>query len=744
MCTPPKADEDAPQIGQDPLKPTCSAAECANAGADGSAMGLPAAPGLPRGAPGCTEAADCSSEVCMPDVAGTLRCCEADCRVSGRVCSTGGDCVCASQYEDVGGVCLLANGQPCRERSECANQHCSDNVCCNSACDGFCERCDAALRVGTCSLYEEDPACVSQTNFECIARDRCRLPTATAGTAAFSCRYDLDCDSEHCEPALNGAALCCATECDGLCQRCTPTGECGFPPSDPGCLPVTSCTANETCLAYRLPDVGECSASGQCAACEPLPTRAGIPCGVGQQCDGKGACEVTSLGRVAAGTRHTCAILDNGNVRCWGDNALGQLGIPRDRLNVGQLETPAASGLQIDFGRRVVQITAGFAHTCVLFEQGQVRCWGSVEAASGFGSMVGVLGTHIIGTYAPGSVDPLTTGDVRLPEQETAVQISAANGGAHTCAVTASGKVYCWGLNDRGQCGIGAEVSDVGGTNEELQPVVDSTDPDARAVQVAAGDKHSCALSSDGRVTCWGSGELGQLGYRETSNRYAPRGSVDVGEPAIQIAAGFGHTCAVLERGRVRCWGTNTAGVLGYGHSTSIGANETPEQAIQLPRSAGSSAFLGGDALLGDAGVTQITSVVESHSVCARFESGKVKCWGENDEGQLGYGHTIEDGYRFSPESLELRPAYTDAGGVIHYVGGYVSLGGQAVALADGGRCAFVRPNAASTSTPLELYCWGEHSEGQLGLPRLFSSDPAEFGINSSNNTPVELGPVSW
>jgi alpha-tubulin suppressor-like RCC1 family protein len=681
----------------------------------------------------------------MLDVAGTPRCCEADCRLSGRVCSTTGDCVCASQYQDVGGLCLLEQGQPCRTDDECANSHCTDNVCCDAACDNVCERCDDPTQVGTCSLYAQDPACVELTNFACIARNRCRLPPAAA---AFSCRSDLDCESDHCEPALSGPALCCATECDGVCERCTASGVCSFPEADPACPPVAPCPANETCLAYRLPNAGECSSSGQCATrCEPLPQRAGIPCGVGQQCDGNGECRVTALGRVAAGTRHTCAILDSGNVRCWGDNTLGQLGVGFERPSVGQFETPAASGLEINFGRKVVQITAGFAHTCVLFEQGEVRCWGSLQADRDFGSMAGVLGTDVIGLHASGFVDPLATGDVRLPEAEAAVQISAANGGAHTCAVTASGQVYCWGRNAKGQCGVDEALLDVGGTNNPLRPVVlDPEDLGARALQVAAGDEHTCALSSGGRVSCWGSGFQGQLGYGDNSDRSSPPGSVAVGEPVTQIAAGYGHTCALLERGRVRCWGSNEDGTLGYGHAINIGDDETPERAVTLPQAPASTAVLGGDALIGGGNVVQIVSVVESHSVCARFQSGVVRCWGENDDGELGYGHIIEDGYRFSPEQLVFRPANTAPDGSVRFVGGDVALGGDAVALADGGRCALVRPSgsASASSAPLALYCWGVHEDGQLGLPRLFSSDPAEFGINSSNNTPVELGPVLW
>ena len=226
---------------------------------------------------------------------------------------------------------------------------------------------------------------------------------------------------------------------------------------------MTSCPQTTTCLDYRIPEAGECAGSGKCAVCEPRPTRAGIPCGIGAQCDGTGECKVTALGRVAAGTNHTCAILENaqaasvdgvtdssGNVLCWGDNAFGQLGAAFDRPFVGDDETPASlhSELEINFGRTVIQITAGFAHTCVLFEDdGKVRCWGPPGLTTwspARWSTCWVQMTSSVNSF--GFVDPLTTGDVRLSER--AVQISAANGGDHTCAVLASGKVSCWGLNN--------------------------------------------------------------------------------------------------------------------------------------------------------------------------------------------------------------------------------------------------------------------------------------------------------
>jgi hypothetical protein len=173
--------------------------------------------------------------------------------------------------------------------------------------------------------------------------------------------------------------------------------------------------------------------------------------------------------------------------------------------------------------------------------------------------------------------------------------------------------------------------------------------------------------------------------------------------------------------------------VLGYGHDVDIGDDETPQQAVTTLRSSNSSAFLGGDARIGGGGVVQITSVADTNAMCARFaSSGVVRCWGQNERGQLGYGHNETLGAQFPPDSLYYRRIGS------HAAGGDVPLGGFAVALADGGRCALVRPeNASMSSAPLSLYCWGMNSDAQLGVP-------ASFPIGSQTRTPVEIGPVSW
>lgn len=677
----------------------------------------------PTGSSGCTLGSDCASGVCQPDVEGVLRCCEADCRaLGGRVCSTAGRCQCPQERTEASGACLLRDGEPCRNAEGCASNHCVDGYCCNGSCAGVCERCDDPASLGTCALYAADTECTQQTGFACFERGRCRLPVGR------TCGTDAECDSEHCEVSSSGAAICCDASCSGVCQRCASDGTCTEHPATDSRCPEVTCPADTRCRRYVAPAQHACSANGSCSSCEAIDSEAGIFCGAGQQCDGAGTCEFTGVGIVAAGARHTCAIRDDGAVVCWGNNESGQLGAAFDRLLVGDDESPAdVPDLDIDFVREVLQLTAGRGHTCALFADGGVRCWGGVDPTlEGLGfTAEDVLGSPELSLNAEGFVDPLSMDDVHLPEP--AVQIAAAPGGAHTCAVLASGNVACWGDNGLGQLGIGSIVHQGGGSNEPLQSVAFEDTPDV--VEVRAGNAHTCARHRDGSVSCWGSGRFGQLGYGDTSTRLAPVGRVPIGAPALGLALGVRHSCARLVSGSVRCWGDNGHGELGYGHAVPIGDDETPLEAATLPGPPGRD-VLGGDVPLGGTSggenVAQIVDGAGRELNCVLFEAGAVRCWGRNDEGELGYGHNDEYAKEFTPQQAVTRPASLGTG---RELGGDVALGSSAIALAEGGRCAL--------TSARQLYCWGMDEHGELGLPQYFPD-------GSRTLTPVEMGPVTW
>ncbi len=344
---------------------------------------------------------------------------------------------------------------------------------------------------------------------------------------------------------------------------------------------------------------------------------------------------------------HSCVILEDGRLRCWGGNARGQLGYGH-KNPIGDNETPAFAG-DLNLADKALQVTVGAGHTCTLLETGNVYCWGWNESGQlGYGHTDDIGDDEI-----PARVDNVDVGSL-------VTQIAA--GSSHTCALLEGGQVHCWGENNRGQLGYGhtetigddetpASADNVNFDSTVIQIVAGSyhtcvllegsqvvrcrgTSHGSRldfapgtVTQIAAGYSHTCALLEDGQVHCWGVNDRGQLGYGPTEIIFGDEtltgiGGVDLGSRVTQIAAGPSHTCALLEGGRLRCWGANDRGQLGYGHTDDIGDNETLTGV--------------GDVNLGSA-VTQIAA--GGAHTCALLEGGQVRCWGWNEYGQLGYGH---------------------------------------------------------------------------------------------------------
>ncbi len=266
---------------------------------------------------------------------------------------------------------------------------------------------------------------------------------------------------------------------------------------------------------------------------------------------------------ISAGSEFTCGLLSGGRVRCWGDDTFGQLGYGNSN-RTSPLQTPPARAV-VDVGGKAVRITAGEDHACVLLVTGAVRCWGDATFGQpGYGNT----------TRLGDDETPATAGDVEVGGK--VAQLSA--GRFHTCAVLVSGAVRCWGDGHYGQLGYGntARIGD-----DELPASAGDVPLGGRARQVAAGGAHTCALLISGAVRCWGRGASGQLGYAHTRNigdgeAPASAGEVRLGGRAVLLAAGSRHTCALLDTGGVRCWGDGFYGQLGYGNSDSIGDDEHP------------------------------------------------------------------------------------------------------------------------------------------------------------------------
>jgi alpha-tubulin suppressor-like RCC1 family protein len=313
---------------------------------------------------------------------------------------------------------------------------------------------------------------------------------------------------------------------------------------------------------------------------------------------------------VTAGSEHACAVLDTGQLRCWGYNADGQLaqGNTNDiGDDLGETTVPVDLGI----GRTAVAADAGDYHTCVILDTGQVRCWGF--------NFLGQLGQGHSDTIGdnPGE----TTVLVDLGPGRTAVALSA--GYNTTCAVLDNGQLRCWGGNDVGQLMQG-NTDHIGDDPGESTVPVNLGGQAASAISV--GLDHVCAIRVDGGLRCWGGSNYGQLGLGRTQPFGDGPGETSVGQvdlpagrTAVAVTAGDTHSCAVLDSGQLRCWGFNGSGGLGQGTTAHYGddpGEATLEVAIDGP--------------------VQAVGAGSKFS-CAVARTG-LRCWGVNSHGQLAQG----------------------------------------------------------------------------------------------------------
>lgn len=336
--------------------------------------------------------------------------------------------------------------------------------------------------------------------------------------------------------------------------------------------------------------------------------------------------------RLSAGWSHTCFINDLGRVLCWGNNGSGQLG---DGTFTSRSAPVPVTGLDA----QAIAISAGKYFTCALTTVGGVKCWGAND--------VGQLGNAVSEWSSP---LPVT---IHGLEEDKIQSISA--GGSHACALTQTGKVKCWGFNGRGQLGMGRE--------SKFESVTEITQLNENIISIAAGAEHTCALTRNGTVTCWGDNQFGQLGDGTNERRPLPVDVIGL-PPAVAISAGKNHTCAISHNKKVYCWGDNRYGQLGNG-ATEVSSR--PVETLDLIK-----------VILIDVG--------GQHS-CALTGDHRLACWGFNRFGQLGNGKNADSKIPSSVPSIS-RPILEIAAGGEH-------------------TCAWLGHE--------KIICWGSNSFGQLG-----------------------------
>jgi cysteine-rich repeat protein len=456
-----------------------------------------------------------------------------------------------------------------------------------------------------------------------------------------------------------------------------------------------------------------CDAAGESAACDGdctpvacgdgvVNVAAGEDCEDGNQNDAdtcSSACKAQVVLAVAPGFNHTCALLSGGKVKCWGESSAGQVGLGDSSARGDQ---PGEMGAQLPFvdlgpGASVTALSAGEYFTCAVLAGGALKCWGFNNN--------GQLGR---GDTLPRGNLPGQMG-AALPKIDLGpgVAVTAVSAGRNfACAVLAGGPLKCWGKNYFGQLGLG-DGNNRGDDPGEMGAALPTVDlgPGAKVTSVAAGTLHTCAILSGGAVKCWGLG--GILGTGDMASHGGAPGTmgaalpfVDLGPSAsaVALAAGSGHTCALLTTGKVKCWGDNNQGQLGLGDNGSRG-NQPGQMGAQLP--------------IVDLGPSYEAVAITAHLnfSCALLSTGNVKCWGQDDYGALGLGDTGAHGM-FSGEMGSNLPS--------------VSLGQQApsavaIGSANDHTCAVVGPR---------LKCWGFNGFGTLGLGDTVSrgDQPNEMG----------------
>ncbi len=352
----------------------------------------------------------------------------------------------------------------------------------------------------------------------------------------------------------------------------------------------------------------------------------------------------STIGAVAAGQQHSCAVTAERTVKCWGDNTFGQLG-------TGDFES-SLSARQVMGVSNVTQVVAAMRHTCALNNTGDVWCWGD----NGFGQ----LGTGGRSSTTPTPITALSS----------VTQITARD--FTTCALTTSGELFCWGRNAEGELGVGDRVA-------RYEPKQVAFPAGGRIAQVSAGARHTCAVSTVGELWCWGAATGSRLGVFDGVRTVTPlKITADVGTTKlVSVAAGWAATCTLNIAGDAYCFGTNSYGGLGDGrfsetsvptpvvmprgvtvrgpidmseHFCMIGSDDKAycfgrndvRQAAAVDQMSVMWATAINTSIAGSAGIgdgVQTISVGTIHT-CAMLRSGSVTCWGSNDAGQLGDGNS--------------------------------------------------------------------------------------------------------
>lgn len=381
--------------------------------------------------------------------------------------------------------------------------------------------------------------------------------------------------------------------------------------------------------------------------------------------------------RLALGYKHSCFISEDQTVSCWGSNQYGQLGHGKktkeeiedellDRQNNGEVITPevieaeqnklsSSTPVKVKDSNGVmtgaIKISSSENHTCALLEGGNVKCWGW--------NSYGQLGNTELNTQSKKASS--TAVDVNVADLQGVKAISVGN--KYSCALLEAGDIKCWGTEPSGF------------SADKLLELTKKN-----PTQLTTASAHACAVVDNNKIQCLGNSDDGKLGHTHNTEQVV----TDI-DNALLVSSKGDHSCALLDNGRVRCWGYNLKGQIGNGDGGSAIST------VKIP----------------DTNVIQLSEVVSLSSGeqynCAVTLGGQVKCWGNNDNGQLGFTSTGSYKRQFSPR---------------------VAASGISTAI----EVSVSQYHSCARLNNEDIYCWGQNDLGQLGRP-----------IKESNSEPVKV-----
>jgi|GEM_PF-2766816 len=547
----------------------CHAGACCTGCWDDQATSSPCRPGnevtacgvAGAGCVSCSDGQACTAEACNEGQ------CEQPTPVADGTPCPGGAC-------SAGACHCGAYGEPCCESGDAceADMACQDNgaagvcVACGDAGEACCEAdaCGDGLvcESGSCKAC----GAISQP---CCEGEVCGAGSCIAGTCKACGGVGESCCST--SPQCTSGTYCdttstCSTACGAEGEPCCEGDSCDASVlvcEGSQCVscgaPTEPCCAGNDCQAWATCDGGTCGACG----------RGGEACCTGTTaCDSYLWCDTSTCKgcgkKMAVGSDHRCVIRSDDTLWCLGGNSEGQLG---DGTGTGSGTTPVQ--VAVPGGGVVVDVAAGEMHTCARKDDGTLWCWGHnvmspvEKVVPGSGAVTAVsLGGRQGCALRGGTVSCWANGTAAVEVTLPATPTELAVGQLHACARTSDNRLYCWGQNDRGQLGVNPSTTPSSATPVEVDW------PGALSVpvnHVAAGSKHTCARETTGQVWCWGDNVSGQLGNGATSQ-------FPVGEPVqvgsalglttAHLVAGSAHTCAKKVDTSLWCWGGNTMGQL--------------------------------------------------------------------------------------------------------------------------------------------------------------------------------------